>query len=124
MELLNLANQVVEGELNPLKVYIQLKQIESELEEAMKIVQPLAIDEADKYTGKSFQAFGAMIEKKNGASRWDYSNVSTFNYYKSKLEYVQKIAQAGGGFTEEGEQIEPAVKVEGKSTISVKLINK
>ena len=64
---IQLSQQVVSGDVDALKAYIQLKQAEKEIAEAIKVVQPLAIDEADKYSGKTFQAFGAIIEKKNGA---------------------------------------------------------
>lgn len=122
MEIIELALSVQAGDCDPLSAYVELKKIEAELEQAIKIVQPLAINEADKWKEKSFKAFGAIIEKKSAACRWDYSNVAAYNHAKAKLEYIQKIAQAGGGFdAETTEQVEAAIKIEGKATISIKL---
>lgn len=121
MEIMQLVNQVLNGETDALKAYIELKRIEKELEFAINQVQPLAISEADKYPGKSFEMFGAFIEKKNAPARWDYSMVTAYQQQKAKLDYIQKIAQAGGGYdSETSEEIAAAAKVEGKSTITVK----
>jgi len=123
MELLQLALSAKSGDCDPLSAYVELKKIEDELNQALKMVQPLAIDEAEKWKEKSFKYAGAIIEKKSAASRWDYSHIPAWQTAKSKLTYVEKIAQAGGGYDEETtEQIEKAVKIEGKSTIAVKLV--
>lgn len=116
--------QVIDGYLNPLEFYIELKKIEKQLKESFDIVQSLAIIEADKFNGKSFEFKGAIIEKKNGASTWNYENVNAFLQCKEKLNYIQKVSQLGGGIDPEtGEEIGKAIKVEGKSTISVRLKN-
>ncbi len=117
-----LAQQAVDGERNALQVFIELKQAEADLKYAMAVVQPLAIDEADKYAEKSFKAFGAIIEKRSSPSTWDYTQVAAFNAAKARLEYIQKIAQAGGGAdSDTGEVIDKAIKISGKSTIAINL---
>ncbi len=118
-----LAGRVKEGDMNALKIYVRLKRDADELSKAMAIVQPLAIDEAEKYKEKSFKAYGAVIEKKNAAGSWDYSMVSAWNAAKERLKWVEKMAQAGGSAdADSGEIIEKAVKIEGKSTIAIKLL--
>lgn len=118
-----IAENVENGEVNALKEFISLKRQGNDLAEALKIIQPLAIDEAEKYPQKSFKAFGAIVEKKNAAGTWDYSVVSAWNAAKERLEWVQKMAQAGGSAdAESGEIIEKAIKIEGKSTIAIKLL--
>lgn len=122
MNYTEISDQVVNGEVNALKAYIELKQASAQLEAALKIVYPLAIDEAGKYSEKTFKAFGATIEKRNGPSQWDYSGVLAYQQAQERLKYIQKIAQAGGGFdAQTTEQIEKAVKIEGKTTIAISL---
>lgn len=40
---------------------------------------------------------------------------------KNRLKYVEKIAQAGGGFDDAGNEIGKAIRIEGKQTIAIKL---
>jgi len=115
-------SQLREGELNPLSLYIELKQLEGQLKLAMDEVQPLAIDEALKYPEKSFKFQNCIIEKRNTPSTWDYSNVQAYQQVKERLKYIEKVSQAGGGFdAETTEEIGKAIKIEGRQTISVKL---
>lgn len=118
-----IAQKVEDGEVNALKEYIELKRLSNSLSDALTVIQPLAIDEADKYKEKSFKAFGAIVEKKNAAGSWDYTGVAAWNAAKERLKWVEKMAQTGGAAdSDSGEIIEKAVKIEGKSTIAIKLL--
>lgn len=120
MDYKEIAQQVVDGHINALKAYVELKKVEKKLEHALAVVQPLAISEADKYTEKTVFAFGAIIEKRSTPSRWNYEDVKAWNQAKERLSYIEKIAQAGGGAdTESGEIIDKAHKVSGKSMIAI-----
>jgi hypothetical protein len=116
-----MVNGVERGEMNPLSVYIDLKRLEEQLEAVKERVKPLMMEEVNKYPEKSFKAFGAIIEKKAGASRWDYSNVKEWLYAKQRLVDIEAIAKVGG-FDESGNEIQRAHKVQGKETIAVKLV--
>lgn len=117
-----ITEQVINGEINPLKAYIDLKRYESELKNAMAIVGPLATSEADKYAEKTINAFGAIVEKRSAPSTWNYETVNAYQSAKARLEYIQKIAQAGGGAdADTGEIIDKAVKIPGKAIIAVNL---
>lgn len=116
---INYANEVKEGRVNPLEAYIALKAAANDLEKALKEVQDLAIDEANKYGQKSFQAFGAKIEVRNGASRWDYKSVKAHVQLSTQLKYIEDLAKAGGGVTMDGEIVEPATKINGRETIAI-----
>lgn len=119
---LELAQSAFNGEADPLEAYVALKKAEQEVSDALKIVQPLAINEADKYPGKTINLSDATIEKRSAASRWDYSGVAAWSGAKEKLTYIEKIAQAGGGVDPDtAEEIGRAVKIEGKATIAVSL---
>lgn len=121
METLQLAKAVQNGEADPLQIYIELKKQELELKEALSIVQPLAVSEADKYPGKEIRFADAVVEKRSGPSTWEYKHIPAWNSAKAYLDHVQKIAQAGGGATTQGEEVERAYKIEGRSTIAVTL---
>lgn len=121
MEILTLAQDAQSGNCDPIQAYIALKDIEAELKQALLIVQPLAISEADKYPGKQIDLSNAVIEKRSAPSRWDYSKVQAWKAAKDQLTYIEKIAQAGGGISPHGEEIGPAVKIEGAATIAVTL---
>lgn len=117
-----IANAVTSGEISPLKAYIELKEAEVDLKYALAIIQPLAIKEANNYPEKSFKYMGAIIEKRSSPSIWDYSQVAAYNQAKSRLEYIQMIAQAGGGAdADSGEIIDKAIKINGKEIIAINL---
>lgn len=114
-------SEVLEGRMDALDAFINLRKHLKELENVLVELQPLAITEAEKYGAKSFEAFGAKIELRNGASRWNFQG-SAYESAKARLEYVQNIAKAGGGADPNtGEVIDAATKVEGKSTIAITL---
>lgn len=116
-----ISNEVVEGNMNPLEALVILRKHLADLEEAIDIVKPLAIDEASKYGQKSFSAFGASFELRNGPGQWKFQG-SVYAEAKARLKYIEDIAKAGGGAdANTGEIIEPANKVEGKSTIAITL---
>jgi hypothetical protein len=121
MEILKLAEDVQNGNCDPIQAYVTLKEIESELKLALAMVQPLAISEADKYPGKQIDLANAVIEKRSAAGQWKYDHIQAWKNAKQNLDYVQKIAQAGGGISPEGEVIDKAVKIEGAATIAVTL---
>ena len=116
-----ISNEVVEGNMNPLEAFTILRKHLADLEEAIEVVKPLAIDEAGKYGSKSFSAFGANFELRNGPGQWKYTGAA-YNEAKARLKYIEDIAKIGGGAdANTGEIIEPANKIEGKSTIAITL---
>lgn len=115
---LELANQVEQGVVNPLDSYIALKKAQDELTEALKIVQPFALNEAEKYGQKSFEAFGAKIELRNGASTYKFcGHILSLEEKLKKLKEMSKQGEFAD--PETGEIIEKASKIEGKSTLAV-----
>lgn len=118
-----LAQRVVDGDVNPLEAYVTLKRAADEIKTAMEIVQPLAVSEADKWKEKSFKAYGVIIEKKSNPATWDYSGCEAYEQAQKRLKYIQQIAQIGGGAdVDTGEVIGKAIRIEGASNISVKLL--
>jgi hypothetical protein len=121
-----LQQQVIDGNANALEAYINLKKLEKALATVIANVQPYAMDEASRYGERTFDKFGAKVELKNAAARWDYANCIQVNHLSAKLKTMQELAQLAVNselYDEDGLRIEAAKKVEGKSTISV-TINK
>lgn len=130
-QLLQLAEDVQNGNSNALEQYIVLKRLENDFKSVMAIVRDLAIDEADKYGEKTFEAFGAEITKKSDPGRWNYKEIPQWADKKEQLKdieelakqsYNQKVKSTGVVIVDEdGIEIEAAQYTDGKSNISIKL---
>jgi hypothetical protein len=116
--------KTVDGLAHPLHTYIQLKKLEKSLKKAIENIQEIAIDEGLKYNQKSFSAFGAKIEMKSAPARWDYSKCIQVQHLSAKLKTMQELAQLATStemYDEDGMQIEPAKKIDGKQSIAITL---
>ena len=123
-KVIGMATDVKEGNINPLEAYIQMKQLDTALSNAISQIQDDARNYAETYGQKTFDAFGARIELRNAASRWDYSNCHQVVELDTKLKTMKKLAEQAVSaevYDENGVRIEPATKIEGKSTIAIKL---
>jgi hypothetical protein len=124
-QILLIVNEVNDGYVDPLKAYMELKELEEIISISMKSIKDQAMDEARKYGKKSFQFHNAEITLKNGASRYDFSHIQSYQQQKEKLKYIEELAKIGGGVIEEtGEIIEKAKKIEGAETIMISFKNK
>ena len=116
---------VEQGNVDALEAYIQLKSIEKELKESLSMVQEFALQEAEKYGPGEFEAFGASINVKNGAGRWNYKELPWFNTYQLEQDAAKqayKMGQKGQKLiTEDGEVIIPAEFTPGKLTLSIRI---
>lgn len=115
---LELLEKVKNGDINPLQTYVELKQLQTEIDHVLKSIQDDALTEAEKYEGKSFKAFGAKIEVRNAASTYKFSSV--ISDYETRLKQLKDMSKSGS-FADEttGELIEKAVKIEGKTTLAI-----
>lgn len=126
-QLHNINEGVINGEMNPLQAYIELKRIESLLKDVMKGVQEEAITEAEKYGKGEHEAFGAKFQVKNAGGRWNYKNNQQWLQLSTKIkgleEQLKAAHKAGGTLIDEetGEVIGGAEFSEGKTTIAIKL---
>lgn len=116
-----IVDQVNEGNLNALEMFIAIKRECEAASAAMDALKQQAIDEAAKYGGKSFEAFGAKIERRNAPSRWNYKGISSIEDAEKKVKQLQTIAQVGGVDPDTGEVMK-AVKIEGGETIAISFI--
>lgn len=127
---LEIADRVINGEADALKSWIELKKLEKELKEAMDIIKDDAVSEAEKYGGKSFEAFGAKVEVKNGPGQWKFDKIPEHAEAKEKLKIIETMAKEAFNLqkknavmydTVTGEAITPAEYTEGKTLISISL---
>ena len=118
-----------EGYLDSLKTYVNLKRFEAVFESVKDNVYSKAIDEADKYEGKSFKAFGASVEKSSAGAKWDFKEILDWQKlekdkkeYEEKLKTSYKMAENGDVYVTEGGEIVPVPKyTPGKTIIKVKI---
>lgn len=128
-DIYDLRDAVLDGETDALSAYITLKEIEKDLADALKKVQPLALEAARAYEEKTFNAFGAKITVKKSAGRWKFDHIESYNEAKEKLKKVEELAKQaynsksmGMDIVDEyGAIVEPAEYTEGQEQISVTL---
>lgn len=95
-------DEVLDGIIDPLTAYVTLHDIKTKLENVTKNIKDLAIEESSKY-GKTFDYHGYTVTNKDGAKRFDYSNVPEIveleKHLKERKEFYKKAklsADAGG----------------------------
>ena len=99
----NLILRIEEGEVNPIAAHVRLKAVVKALEQVLKATEQTGWDEAEK-NGKTFSAFGADIQLKEGAITPDYSHDKVW----SDLQSAMKARE---------EQLKMAFRNAGKMTV-------
>ena len=86
--------KAINGEMEALEAYANLKIIEKQLKSAMANVEPLAQEEAAMYE-KSFYYKGFSIEKRNGKANYSYKHLPKWNDLENaKKEYENQCKMA------------------------------
>lgn len=120
-----------DGHVDALAAYITLSRIEKLIAEIKNEIKPYAIDQSGQWHEKTFTYFGATIEKKSAAGRWDFKGVQAWNEAKATLSSIEErakaAAQAAQKFgaamvSEDGELLEGAVYTPGAEIIALKNI--
>jgi hypothetical protein len=68
----NLIARIEDGEVNPIAAHVRLKAIIKALEQVLRSTEQIVWDEAE-LNGRTFSAFGADIQLKEGAMTPDYT---------------------------------------------------
>lgn len=79
------------GDLNPLEAHAKAKAIMAALKDVIDQTEQQARDEADKYGGKSFQAFGAKVTLKDGNVTPNYDEDAVWNSIKQQLKEREEL---------------------------------
>lgn len=118
-----------DGNIDALAFYITLARLEKQISELKDEVKPYAIEQSGQWHEKQFSYFGATIEKRAAAGKWDFSNISAWKGLKEHLKAVEERAkaayQAAQKFgmqtaTQDGEEIELPAYVSGGEIIAIK----
>ena len=82
--------RIEEGEVNPIVAHVRLKAVVKALEQALKATEQTVRDEAEKH-GKTFSAFGAEIQLKDGALTPDYTQDKVWQDLDEQLTYREEL---------------------------------
>jgi len=91
--------RILEGEVNPVAAHVRLKAVIKAVEQVLKATEDAVRDEAEK-NGKTFSAFGADIQIKEGALTPDYSHDQVWSDLQASMkarEEQLKIAFRNAG---------------------------
>ena len=115
----NIVGSVERGDVNPLEAFIYLNWMMKVAEGAKKRLLDQAITEAEKYPEKEADVYEATVTVKNGAGRYTYPDSIKDAQEQAKDAY--KASLKGHTITNnDGEIIEPAVYVPGKTILNIK----
>ena len=121
------------GEENPLKLWVQFKAFETLLKEINKDekIKDAVLNEAMKYPGTTFEDFNAQIQIKEASPKFDFHNdtilanlekqITELTEKKKKREIMLKSLDKPVWDEESGEEIKPAIKISSVTTIAVRL---
>lgn len=129
-----IANMVIEGEVNPLDMWMEIKAIKSALEQAEKKFEDLALDEAESFGQKNFTYKGANVQVKEAGVKYNFEEVGHKRYnaileemaeLKAEQKQIETVMKAHNDVwvetdTATGETYEVApVARQSKTTISI-----
>lgn len=75
-------NQVKSGNENPLKLLVLLRALESTTETIRKGIETEIMNEVDKYSEKSFDAYGARLERSEVGVAYDYAATGDRDWFQ------------------------------------------
>jgi hypothetical protein len=125
-----LAHAVEMGAIDPLAAFITLTKVERIAKELKDQFKDGAIRDAERWGQKTFTYFGATIERKAAAGRWDFKGIPAWSEAKAALSAIEERAkhsyQAAQKYgmqtaTEDGEEIELPIYTAGGETLAVKI---
>lgn len=119
----------LEGHIDPLKYIISLKRISNVVNDSIKQIQDMAINEALKHGDNEFEFFGAKVHVRNGATRYNFKHIEEWVKLNKRIKDLESSAKdslklklkGNQMVTEDGEIIEAADFTPGKETIYITL---
>jgi len=123
--ILELANEVVEGNISAAQLHLFLRQVKEALEFAEKSIKPTLLREADCPEGISMNGYN--IKVRSGAGRHSYDHIPTWVELKGKMSDIEEKAKLANKMylrgdqyvTEDGELIPPSVYVSYEDSVVV-----
>lgn len=114
---------VEDGDKDPLLVLAEIRQALSLLKEAEGQVLDSALEEAEKYPEKKFEAFGFTFEKRAGRRNYSYKHDDVWSNYdklRKDREEMLKLALKETIYDKDGVEVVPAVVTTSKDSLIVK----
>ena len=87
----SIVSKVFDGDLDPLSVHIRSKAVIKALDAIVSKTEELARDNAQKYGEKSFNAYGAKVELREGYDTPDFSQDDVCLSLTAKLKARQEM---------------------------------
>jgi len=129
IQMSELVDNVENGIESPFIGLSKLRELKKTIEDCIKQIEPIAIDEATKYD-KSFEIDGLKIEQRNGAKIFSFKKCESWVIYdKARKECEERLKLAYKSFengltsvTEDGEVLELPEVTYRKDSIIIKKI--
>ena len=116
------------GDMNALDGFAEMRAVIAAAQDALKVIDPLAITEAEKHHEKTFEHAGLTFTRTDGKRSFGYDHLKEWGEAKKALASIEERAKnaalqaekqliiAGG----DGEVIEPAIVTYGKPSLTIK----
>jgi hypothetical protein len=104
----NMISLVEEGEADPLELHIKAKALTKALSILIDKTEESTWIEAKKYGGKSFEAFGATIQLKEGADTADLDIDPILRELKAKVKDREELLKQAYKMKGKGEIVDPS----------------
>lgn len=78
---------VQNGYANPIEVLVMLRSLEAVSELVREEIEEQIVREADKYTEKKFEAFGALVEKAEVGTKYSYDTSNDVEWERLKTDF-------------------------------------
>lgn len=123
-----LIQDVNDGNENPLKAFAVLKELQKNVSDALGYIEEYAMEEAEKYGAKTFEAMNYKFELREGSRRYSFKNIEKWvglEKQRKDLEATLKNAasayEKGQTVVDENGEVVPVPEVTySKSSITVK----
>jgi len=81
---------VLEGEVDPLKAVVVLKEIEKKAKEYKSKIDDLALDEVSKYGAEGASVDGYNVKSRASAGRWDFKHITEITDLEKQLKELKE----------------------------------
>lgn len=122
-----MAEATAAGSQDPLAQLAEMRAIVAAAQDALKVIDPLAIQEAEKYHEKTFEHGGLTFTRTDGKRAFKYDHLKEWADAKKTLTTIEERAKNAAMQMEknmilageDGEVFEPAIITYGKPSISI-----